>query len=190
MERHTLNKTGENQMSLLLNGNKSSSVEPMEAGVYPARVVQIIDLGRQQKYNYKTGEQELWDDGNPKISPEVRITFELPTEFVNDDPSKPRWMGKDYTVSTHQMAALTKLLQATDPTIKSLDKLIGLPLMVEVGMTSGGKNKVAGVSKLMKGMEVPELINPPVIFDVSSFDQEVYETLPPFVRDKIDNRVQ
>jgi hypothetical protein len=176
-------------MSLSLTKKATKKFPPMETGVYPARIVQIIDLGRHKKINLKTGEVEVYPDGNEKIASEVRITYELPTETVEvDGEEKPRWLGKDYTVSTHEKSGMYKILQATDPTVNDLSKLLGMPLMVEVGLTSGGNNKITNVSKLMKGMEVPELVNPSTVFDIDTWQEDVFNTLPPFVKEKIQAR--
>ena len=37
----------------------------------------------------------------------------------------------------------------------------------------------------MKGMNVPEAINPLVYFTIEDFDQSIYDSLPEFLRTKI-----
>jgi hypothetical protein len=37
----------------------------------------------------------------------------------------------------------------------------------------------------MKGMNIPEAINPLVYFTIEDFDQSIYDSLPEFLRTKI-----
>ena len=37
----------------------------------------------------------------------------------------------------------------------------------------------------MKGMNIPEAINPLVYFTIEDFDQSIYDSLPEFLRNKI-----
>ncbi len=182
-------------MALALNQAQQSTstpIDPMEAGVYIARVVQIIDLGKQYKRDWKTDEIETYDDGNPIIQPQAWINFEIPDEMIEvNGEQKPRWVGKKYTISTHEKAALTKLIKAAGKSkISDLSELLGEPVMVEVGMTSGGKNKVSGTSPMMKGMEAPDLINEPIVYDIDTGDADTYEKIPNFLKKIIEERVQ
>ena len=162
------------------------NIERMEDGAYPARIVKITDLGIQ--------ESEY--EGVMKQQHKVFIDFEFPTEMiVIGEEEKPRWLGKEYVVSTHEKAAMTALMSAADPkgevTAKgrNLKGLIGLPVMVTVGTTSGGKAKVAAVGRLMKGLSVPELVNPSVFFDLDGKDVEQFEKFPQWIKDKITSGI-
>lgn len=167
----------------------------VEDGTYVARIVQIIDLGLQQQTDYKTGEVKTWDDGNPKIMPEVFITFEFPTERIDiDGESKPRWLSKRYTVSLHEKSALTGLIKAADPSglkgkTYDMTRLADKPVMVSVGSTVNGNAKVTGVSAVPKGLNVDPLENDVVIFDSSDMDMDIYNSLPAFIQEIVDGRV-
>ena len=39
----------------------------------------------------------------------------------------------------------------------------------------------------MKGMQVPDLINPQMVFSVTNFDQEAFDSFPDFIKDKIQS---
>lgn len=172
-------------------GGKKTDFGRVEDGTHMARVVQIIDLGMQQQTDWKDQTPRKWDDGKLMIKPEVFITFEFPTERIDiDGESKPRWLSKRYTLSMHEKSALTALIQAVDPAgakSKSYDltKLIDKPVMVTVGSTSNDNPKVTGVSGLPKGIKVDPLENEPKLFDMDSFDMEVYESLPAFIQEII-----
>ena len=170
-----------------MNFNKPSSSSkkfpPMDTGVFPARIVQLIDLGIQESE---------WQ-GETKRNPKVQITFEFPTETIEvDGEHKPRWLGKEYTVSMHEKSALAALVSSADPSGKATangskpEGLLGLPLSVSVGRTSTGNAKVSGVAGMMKGMQVDELKNPPTFFDLSvKGTWDAFEKLPDWLKEKI-----
>jgi hypothetical protein len=167
-----------------------------EDGAYPARIVQLIDFGKQYATDFKTGEIKKYDDGNEVVQHKVWITFELPTETIEVDAvSKPRWYGKEYVVSTHEKAALTGLLKAADPKGEHTAKgrnvrgLLGLPVMITIGSTSSGKAKVAAVSAVPKGLPVDPLANPESFFDLDSDDVAMFEALPNWMRERITSGV-
>jgi len=168
----------------------------VEDGTYPARVVRIIDFGLQYATDFKTGEVKKYDDGNDVIQHKVWIDFELPTETIDiDGAKKPRWYGKEYTVSSHEKAAIQALLKAADPDGKATMKgknvvgLLGLPVMLTIGSTSTGKAKVAGITRLIKGMSVDPLANPTLFFDLDEATYKDFELLPEWMQKRIKDGV-
>lgn len=168
----------------------------VEDGTYPARVVRIIDFGLQYATDFKTGEVKKYDDGNDVIQHKVWIDFELPTETIDiDGIKKPRWYGKEYTVSSHEKAAIQALLKAADPDGKATMKgknvvgLLGLPVMLTIGSTSTGKAKVAGITRLIKGMSVDPLANPTLFFDLDEATYKDFELLPEWMQKRIKDGV-
>lgn len=155
----------------------------IEDGVYPARLVQLIDIGEQPQEDLKTGEvkgfaRELW------------MTFEFPTERIEvDGEDRPRWQSRQVKLSFNKRSNLTKYLKALDPKGKSktIEELLGATCQVEIGSTSTGKAKIVNVSSLMKGMQVGELENPTKSFDMDNPDMEVFEGLPDFLKEKMQN---
>ena len=171
----------------------------VEDGTYPGRIVRIIDFGMQYATDYKTGEVKKYENGNDVIQHKVWIDFEFPTETIEiDGEQKPRWYGKEYTVSSHEKAAIQHLLKAADPQGKATMKgrnvsgLLGLSLMVSIGSTSSGKAKVAGTTALVKGLSVPELANPTKFFDLSDpkeGDDVLFDSLPDWMKKRIKEGV-
>lgn len=168
----------------------------VDDGAYPARIVQLIDFGKQYATDFQTGEVKKYDDGNPIIQHKVWITFELPNETIEvDGAEKPRWYGKEYTVSLHEKAALTGLLKAADPKGEHTAKgrnvrgLLGLPVMITIGSTKSGKPKVTGVTAVPKGLQVDALANEEVFFDLDSDDVEVFDGLPSWMQERIKSGV-
>ena len=145
-------------------------------GTFPARIVQIIDVGTQT---------DEWK-GEKKHINKLWITFELPTEtIVVDGEEKPRWLGSEFTKSTNEKARLTKVINACNKEASTFNDLLGKPLLVEVGTTSGGKDKWVGASQVPRGMGVAEAENKLVYFDIENPDTDILNSLPDFLVDKI-----
>ena len=184
-------------MALNLSETKAKKSYPrIEDGTYVARIVRILDFGKQVATDWKTGDIKYYDNGDPVVQHRVWIDFEFPTEQIElDGVMRPKWVGKEYVVSAHEKAAIQALLKAADPGGKMTMKgrnvkgLLNLPLMVTIGSTSTGKAKVAAVSSLMKGMQVADLANPTAFFDLDEGDTTVFETLPQWMKDRITTSV-
>lgn len=184
-------------MSMNLNDYKSETPKKdygrVEDGTYPARIVQLINLGRQVKTNWKTGEVETYEDsGQPVVQPKVWITSELPTETIDyDGEDAPRWYSKEVTISAHEKAALPQIMAACGVDSGDITDMLGQPHLVTIGTTQSGKAKITGYSKPMKGMEVPDIHNKEkmLVFDPYEPDMDIWDTLPRFIREKIESAV-
>lgn len=169
----------------------------VEDGAYPARIVQILDFGMQIETDWKTGENKTYEDsGALVIKHKVWINFELPTETIEvNGETKPRWYGKEYTVSAHEKSALYALLKAVDPKGEATNKgrnvkgLLGLPAMVTIASTSSGKAKIGSVSGVPKGMQVDSLVNDEGFFDLDSQDVEAFAKIPNWMQTRIKDGV-
>lgn len=168
---------------------------PIEAGSYAARIYSIIDLGTHDStYQGKPTD--------PKRS--IRITWELPTEmrdFEKDGEKKslPQVIGKEYTLSMGEKANLRKAVECIVGTSLSDDEATDFDVFSLVGMESllsivhetskATGNKYAAIQsigKLPKGMTCPAPVNPQATFNVQEWNQSVYESLPEFIKKKID----
>ena len=185
-------------MATKLNEIKTEKKEygRVEDGTYPARIVQLIMLGSQVQTDWQTGEAKEDKEGNVIYKEEVWVTFEFPTErvqYTNDEGEevdRPRWQSKNYVLSMNEKANFFKMLNAVNPEAETLHDLLGKAGTVTVGSTSSGKAKITGVNSPMKGMPVPELENDAVVYDLDEPDQEVFDSLPDFLQEKIKNRKQ
>lgn len=172
-------------MSLVLSEIKSGGKDfgRVDEGTYPARIVQVVDFGIQPQTDWQTGE--------PTASkPRVMITWEFPTsriELENDEgtQSLPRWLGKEFTLSNSPKSNLIKLVGALAPRATSLDELVNIPCMVQVGSTSGGKAKVVQVLPSMEGMDVATLENDASFFDFSDPNEDLFKALPKWQQGKV-----
>jgi hypothetical protein len=93
---------------------KINKQEPLDAGNYLSRVVQVIDLGLQPQRPYL-------GEAKPPAH-EIMLTYELGTEFLkdedgNDMEDKPRWVSETFPLrSMHSdLAKSTKRMKALDP---------------------------------------------------------------------------
>lgn len=164
--------------------NAERKTNPIEAGTYIARCVQIIDLGEQ------------FNDIAGKYYRKTMLTFELPSERVEiNNESKPRLMSKTYTFSLGEKATLRKdieswfgrKLESTDYPF-DLGVLLGKACMLTVVVKKSANGKeysnIASVGKPMKGIAIPEQETDPFVFDLDAKPEEVLEaieTLPEWI---------
>tara|TARA_Y100000310_G_scaffold319188_1_gene374165 strand:- start:9533 stop:10192 length:660 start_codon:yes stop_codon:yes gene_type:complete len=178
-------------------GNGGMTAPTLEAGVYPARLVQLLDLGLQTQRPFQGQEK--------KPCVEIMLTYELTDEFMKDEDGedildKPRWVSE--TISLHNLnserAKSTIRYKALDPTMKyegDFTKLIGVACNVTIVLNPGKEGKVwenvGGVASMRAkdADKLPELVNPVKVFDLDEPDMEVYAKLPDWVQEKITSNL-
>lgn len=181
--------------SKIQGGGNAERVEQdnLAAGVYKARIVQIIDYGIQPQRAY------LGKDKAP--AQEIGVTYELLDEFMkdedgNDIEDKPRWISENFPLHSLKadMAKSTKRYLALDPTQEhggNWPDLIGMPCMVTVVNNPGKEGKVydnVGNVSAMRPRDAaaaPELVNDPKVFDLDAPDMEVFNKMPKWIQDRI-----
>jgi len=183
------------------SGGGSKVKQPLiEVGGYPARVVQIIDLGLQpQSY--------LGETKAP--CREINVTYELVDEFCIDErgevqEDKPRWLSERFTLKNlkAEKAKSTLRYNAIDPNGKfdgDFTALIGQPCIVNVVHNAGsGKNagqvynNVGSISSVRPkdADKIAPLVNEAVVFLTDDPDIEVFNALPEFMREIIKNNLE
>lgn len=186
-----------NASTIKSNSKTSSFVkqEPLEEAAYPARLVQVIDLGMHPvgKWNEATRKFDLDETKAPVQN--IYLTYELVTEFLKDKDGvemedKPRWASEQIPLYAlkNDKATSSKRINAIDPKGVHNGDLVGMlgsgcTLVLKV--TDKGYNKIGSVTPLMKGMVIPELKNPPLSLDLDAPNLDVYNGLPDFLKDKI-----
>jgi hypothetical protein len=173
-------------------GNSLGNVEPVEPGGYEARVVQIIDLGEQKQRPYKGQEK-------PPCN-EIMVTYEFCNEFLKDEDGKeledkPRWYSERIPMKPFysEKARSTKRYKAIDPNMvhdANWAKVVGMPcIVVMVHNTKDDKTycNIGDVTPIREKVAktLPELVNPPKVFDLEEPDLEVFYSLPEWVQDLI-----
>jgi len=164
---------------------KKTSIPRLGDGTYMARVASVVDFGVQKQTDWKTGAEI-----DPK--PTVMITFQVPSESVEIEDSEtgekrtvPRFIGKEYTLSTFERSNLMKMVTAVAPGIQSLEELLNKSVMIQVGSTSTGNAKIKEVMACPKGMEVGDLTMDAVYFDFSFPNKELFDSLPQWQQDRV-----
>ena len=173
-------------------GGNSEPRELIEAGTYNARCVQIIQLG--------TITQESGQYAG-KSSMKLRVVWELVDEKRTFNPEKgeqPLWKDKEYTFSMYKEAGLRKDIEAwrgkafTDDEAGKfdIDKLLGQPCMVSIAHKKSDKGKeydyITSISKAMKGVIVAPLSNDPVYLSYNDWNDELFLSLPDWLRKKME----
>jgi hypothetical protein len=192
-------------MSLIANdtpktGSKYPTMEALEPGSYPVRLVQVIDLGVQAQRPYQ---------GKTKPDTrEIHTTYEILDEYMNDehgaiDYTKPRWIGEKFGFFPLrvELSKGTKRYLTIDPKAAhkgDWSKLLGKPCMVTVAQNEGkgrhlGRtfNNIAGTSA-MRPSEVEaarEAVSSLLYFNTEHPDMTVWESLPNWLQEKIKEGV-
>lgn len=177
--------------SIVATNNGGGDFAPMDAGMYVARCVQMIQIGTVTEMI----------QGKEKTLHKVRFGFEFPTElkvFKEENGEQPFFLSKEYTLSMHEKATLRLHLETwrgkkfTEEESKSFDvtRLLKVPCMINVVHKVSDKTgktfaEIGSISPLMKGMVCPEQINKTSLLCYDEFDHELFETLPDFLKDKI-----
>lgn len=171
----------------------------LDEDAYPARLVQVIDLGLHpvSKWNEATSSFEI-DESKAPVN-NVYMTYELVSEFMkdaegNDQEDRPRWVSEQIPLYPlkNDKATSSKRIKAIDPKDVykgDLAKMVGSGCTVVLKVNKKGYNKIGSVAPLLKGMVIPELKNDPVVLDLDNPDVEVFESLPEFLKDKITSSI-
>lgn len=174
------------------DANKKGDYKIPDTGNFPARCIQVIDIGTQSWESAMYGSQ---------VKHKVRISWELPTETVMYDEEKgeqPFIISKEYNLSFNEKAGLRIMLESwrgkkfTDEEMKAFSEqqILGKACMLNVTHNTSGENiyaNIASVTPMPKGMECPPQVHPSIFLslDPDEFNQEVYDALPEFIQKKI-----
>jgi len=166
---------------------QEGSFEPVKAGSYAARCYSIVVVGTVQP-------------NNPAYSPssKIRIGWELPTEMRESaDGEVPHTVTREYGFTMGKRGKLRPMIEGwfgrsfpSDDAAYDFDleKLIGKTCMVAVvNETSDDKvyANISSVSPVPKGLEVPGEVNAPFFLSYENWDQNAFEALPQFLKDKM-----
>ena len=171
------------------------------AGSYPARLYLMVDLGHQYaKFQDRPGK---WMH-KIRLGWEIpELTFEAEDKETGEKTTKPRVIGKEYTLSYYKESHLKTDIQSwigraltADEQDKgyALDALMGAPCMISVvhadGHDKDGQPRtyanVASVMACPRSVTVPELFNPYMLYDMTNDpDNKVFDSLYPWLKERI-----
>lgn len=174
-------------MSLVISGS-NTDFKPAPAGTHIARCVSMVDLGMQ----------EVIYSGQISVKRQVYLGFELSNEFMED--GRPFFIGRRYTASLNNKAALRKDLEAwrgrrfNDEDLQgfNITAVVGHPCMVTVSHTEKEDRtyaNIAGVSAIPKGFSAPEQVNESLVYDLDEPNPAVFEKLPDWIKECLKKQV-
>ena len=172
-------------MKLTDGGGKEFEQAPV--GNHIGRCVGMIDIGTQQsEYEGKTTHAR-----------KIVVRFELPNEVVNEGEfaGKPFIVSRFYTASLSEKANLRKDLvswrgrEFTEEELRGFDakNILDKPCMVNVTRSKNDKAKIAGVTPVPKGMQVPPRVHDILYFSLEpdEFRAATFEGLSDYWKDHI-----
>lgn len=170
--------------------NTGSSRELVQAGNYVARCYKMIEIG--------TVTENVM--GTNKTLHKVRIGWELPTELKTFDTAKgeqPLVIDQEYTLSMNEKSNLRKMLESwrgqafneKEAECFDITKLLGKPCMLNVihrvSKTNSVYEQIAGVTPVPKGFNVPPQISKTFVLSYDNFDEDLFNSLPDFIKQKM-----
>lgn len=184
-------------MSLKIKKKSGSSVPPMDAGTYAAVCVGIVDLGEQYSETFK------------KYNDKMLIIWEIPSQTIEiDGEDKPRWISRDFTAALSEKSNLYQTLVSwrgkafTESELTedengfmqfSVLDMLGTGCFLQVIVEekdSGSYNRITSVISLPVGIPVPTTETPLIAFDIDAWDDEVFNSLPGWIQDRIKKSTQ
>lgn len=185
------------------NGGKKRTPQPvLEAGTYPVRLVQVIDLGVQPQRPFK-GEEK-------PPAHMIQVTYEFLDEFMvdeegNEQEDKPRWLSEDFPLYNLKAdkAKSTKRYYALDPNEDAegdWTAILGSPanaLVTSYQLKNGpnagdSRNKIQDLSTMRPrdAKKAPDLVNEAKFFSLDEPDMEVFLSLPEWLQEKIKSNLE
>ncbi len=189
-----------NAKNVPYSGGDNNRPEALDSGAYPVRLVQVFLLGVQPQRPFKG------EDKPPKL--EIMLTYEFLDEFLKDEEGedildKPRFLSETIPFNNLDVdrAKSTQRYYALDPEVKhdgDWSALIGTPCILTLVQEEGkGKNagkkyeNISNISAMRpkEAAKAPELVNTPKVFDFYNPDMEIYNGMPKWLQEKLQNAV-
>lgn len=174
-----------------------SSAPVLEAGTYPGVISLIVDLGvqKQKKFDSRMKSDDDCTEADYDTGHFLWYSYALPTEryeseYDGEVTQRDQVVGEQLRVSSSDKAKLVLRYKAIVKDGRSYGEMLGMPVTVTTGLTSGGKAKVMSVTAPMRGMAVGEPLRAPLLVTDADYDKLEDLELPPFIKEMIANRVQ
>jgi len=138
-------------------------------------------------------------EGIARDTAKIRLTWELPNElhvFKQENGPQPRVISEEYTLSFGEKSNLRKIVEGMmgkmsdhDAEHFDVESLVGKSCLLNIIHKTNAKGntyaRIASTSPLMKGMEKPAQVNPSRIQTYQNWDQEYFDKLPNFIKEKV-----
>jgi hypothetical protein len=166
---------------------------PLAAGSHSAVCTMVVTLGLQGSGKYGAREQ-------------VYLRWQVPGELVTwtdeqgEEQTRPAAIGRFYNNTLSPKSALRKDLETwrgrsfseEEARTFDLETLLGKACLLGVVHKQEGENTYANVATISappKGAK-PKPDGELVLFDVDNWDQAVFEKLPPWLQQRIKDRIK
>lgn len=167
---------------MALKASVGGGSNPVDPGVYPARLVQMIDLGHQERE---------WQ-GEKKTPHRILFGFELPTVTEESGgKTRPRILFQEATASLNEKATLYawikgwrgRALSEADAEKFDLTKLLDQPCQLNVTVSDKNYNNIDAV--LPAPADPPARVSDLIEFDIDTPDMAVLASFSERLQDKI-----
>lgn len=180
-------------------GNQNKKFAPQKniaPGTYPARLVQLIDLGLQPQKPYMGKDK-------PPVQ-KLILTYELVDEFMkdeegNDIDDKPRWVSETlpFFGLFADKAKSTQRYKAFDPSEEwkgDFSQAITKPVLVTIVNNAEGDkiyDNVATISSMRPkdAEKCPDLKNKSSVFDLDAPDMAIFNAFPKWIKETIQGNL-
>lgn len=162
--------------------SNSKPVDQPEAGTHVARLVGVVDMGHQPGFE--------WQGKEIPSQYKLRFTYELPNSKTND--GRPHWVHEDVTNSDNEKSTMYMRVRTLGGSFDDVSTLLNKPCMVTLVENKNGYIKIdgqGGVGGVPAGFPVPELENPTFLFNTEEPDMEVFNNLPEFIQERIQENL-
>ena len=171
-----------------IGDKEKPSIPPLEPGVYIGICIGVVDLGDQYSQKYKNSKRK------------VKFIWEIPSETVEaDGEQKPRWISRDFTMSSKENSNLNPFISSWNGKAYSKQDAKNIDLFDQVGLAcqlnvvlndTGEYANIETVMPLPKGFPAPETKTEFIKWDMDAWDDKVFEKLPEWIRDQIKKSTQ
>ncbi len=179
------------------SSGSGSSAPVLEASTYPGLISLIVDLGVQKnkKFDSRLKDDADCTEDDYDIAHFLWYSYTLPTEryeseYEGELSLRDQVVGEQLRVSSSDKAKLVIRYKAIVKDGRNYGDMLGMPVTVQTGLTSGGKAKVTGVSAPMRGMDVGQPLREPLLVTDEDWDNVDNLELPDFLKNMIKERVQ
>jgi hypothetical protein len=172
-----------------IEDNQSLQRTLVPQGTHLATCCAVIDLGKHPNYS------------GDKMVKQMMYSFEFPNVkavFDKDKGEQPLVRGTMFNVTLHEKGLLRPFLEkwlGRSLTQKELlqfdvESMIGKPAMVSVTHKPNGKgdikDRITGIQAMPEGMPTPEVITPPVVYNIDDHPTN-WDQIPNWVQNIIQD---
>ena len=161
---------------------------PVEAGVYMAVCVGVVDLGEQYSEKFKS------------YSNKVKFVWALPGETIEiEGKQEERQLSKEFTISASKKSNLRAFLESWNAKSYSDEEFGEVDLFDQIGKAcqlqvvlndTGEYSNVANLMPLPKGMPAPTSQTAFFTWDMDAWDDVTLEKLPAWTQEQIKKSTQ